>query len=113
MAIGLVDSIPPVRGPCGRPRHRPEALYADRAYDFDGRVRRPLRQRRIRPRIARRGEAHGSGPGKVRWRVEAPFAWLFQFRRLRVRDEKRDDIHQALLDLACALICWRKLKRFC
>ena len=40
-----------------------------------------------------------------RWVVERTFAWLNQFRRLRVRDEKRADIHQAFLSLACALIC--------
>lgn len=113
MALALIDSIRPIARPRGRPRHRPESLYADRAYDFDGKIRRPLRQRNIRPMIARRGEAHGSGLGRVRWRVEAPFAWLFQFRRLRVRYEKRADIHQAFLNLACAIICWRKLQRFC
>ena len=37
--------------------------------------------------IARRGVAHGSGLGKVRWVVERPFAWLHQFKRLRVRSE--------------------------
>ena len=33
-------------------------------------------------------------------------AWLNQFRRLRVRYEKRADIHEAFLSLGCALICW-------
>jgi len=37
--------------------------------------------------IARRGVAHGSGLGKVRWVVERTFAWLHQFKRLRVRSE--------------------------
>ena len=39
------------------------------------------------------------------------FAWLKQFRRLRVRYEKRADIHEALLALACALLCWKVLER--
>jgi transposase len=43
-------------------------------------------------------------------RVERTFAWLNQFRRLRVRYEKRADIHEALLSLGCALICWRFLQ---
>jgi transposase len=34
-------------------------------------------------------------------------------RRLKVRYERRDDIHQAFLDLGCALICWRYVQRFC
>jgi hypothetical protein len=31
------------------------------------------------------------------------------FRRLRIRREIRDDIHEAFLSLACAVICWRRL----
>jgi hypothetical protein len=33
------------------------------------------------------------------------FARLHQFRRLRVRYDKRNDIHDAFLSLGCALIC--------
>ena len=32
------------------------------------------------------------------------------FRRLRIRWEIRDDIHEAFLSLACAIICWRRLR---
>jgi transposase len=38
------------------------------------------------------------------------FAWLNQFRRLRVRYEKRADLHEAFLSLGCALICWNALE---
>ena len=51
-----------------------------------------------------------SGLGRRRWVVERTFAWLNQFRRLRVRYEKRADIHEAFLSLGCALICWRFLR---
>jgi transposase len=43
--------------------------------------------------------------------VERTFAWLSQFRRLRVRYDKRADIHQAFLSLGCALICWQALRK--
>jgi len=43
--------------------------------------------------------------------VERTFAWLSQFRRLRVRYDKRADIHQAFLSLVCALICWQSLRK--
>jgi hypothetical protein len=43
--------------------------------------------------------------------VERTFAWLNQFRRLRVRYDKREDIHEAFLSLACALICWHALRK--
>ncbi|MFF5321973.1 transposase, partial [Micromonospora chalcea] len=49
--------------------------------------------------------------GTRRWVVERTIAWLHWFRRLRIRWEIRDDIHQAFLSLACALIYWRQLQR--
>jgi transposase len=60
--------------------------------------------------LAKRNTEHGSGLGRWRWVVERTFAWLNQFRRLRVRYEKRADIHEAFLSLGCALICWRFLR---
>jgi IS5 family transposase len=103
-----MDAFPVVRGVRGRPRLHPRYLYADRGYDFDVH-RRALRERGITPRIARRGVAHGSGLGRVRWVVERTFAWLHQFKRLRIRYEVRADLHLGLMQLACALICYRKL----
>src|SRR5215207_9865278 len=106
--LPLVDAIPPIRGLRGRPRRRPRQLLADRGYDYDI-YRRQLRDRGITPRIARRGVAHGSGLGKQRWVVERGFAWLHAFKRLRTRYERRADLHLGLLQLACALICYRHL----
>jgi hypothetical protein len=42
---------------------------------------------------------------------EAHLAWLSQSRRLRVRYDKRADIHEALLSLGCALTCWQSLRK--
>jgi uncharacterized protein YbjT (DUF2867 family) len=47
--------------------------------------------------------------GVYRWVVEQGFALLHWFRRLRIRWEIRDDIHEAFLRFACAIICWRRL----
>ncbi len=56
----------------------------------------------------------GVGLGKVRWVVERTIAWLHQFCRLRVRHERRADIHQAFLSLGGILICYRTLQTpFC
>jgi len=93
----------------GTPRRKPRRLYADRGYGFD-KYRRLLRKRGIKPLLARRGVAHGSGLGKVRWVVERAFVWLHQFKRLHTRYERRADLHQGLLDLACSLICLRRLR---
>lgn len=106
--IALVDGIPPIAGKVGRPKQRPETLQADRAYDSNPH-RIALMERGITPVIARRRTKHGSGLGVTRWVVERTHAWLHQFRRLRVRFERRADIHEAFLKLACCLICWRFL----
>jgi transposase len=107
--LPLLDTAPPIRGLRGRPRLKPPWLYADQGYDFD-KYRRLLWKRGIKPMIGRRGVAHGSGLGKVRWVVERAFAWLHQFKRLRIRYERRADLHQGLLELACSLICLRRLR---
>jgi transposase len=105
----LLDAIPRIRGLRGRPRHRPRRLFADRGYDFD-KYRRFIRARGIAPKIARRGTPHGSVLGKTRWVVERTFAWLHQFKRLRIHYEIRADLHLGLLQLACIIICLRRLK---
>jgi hypothetical protein len=44
--------------------------------------------------------------------VERTGAWFNRFRRLRVRDERRADIHAAFVALATALILLNYLARF-
>lgn len=68
-----------------------------------------LHARGIEPRLAKPRTAHGSGLGRRRWVIERTLSWLHQFRRLRVRYDRRADIHEAFLTLGCALICWKKL----
>jgi transposase len=105
----LIEAIPGVRGRRGRPRRRPGAVYADRGYDHD-KYRTQVRGKGITPVIARRSTGHGSGLGTYRWVIEQSLALLHWFRRLRVRWEIRDDIHEAFLSLACAIICFRRLQ---
>jgi transposase len=109
--LPLVDAIPPIVGPRGRPgrpRKRPAKLHADKAYD-SAEKRRALRARGITPRIARRGIESSERLGRHRWVVERSFAWLLGCRRLGVRYERRADLLRGLLHLACALICVRFL----
>jgi transposase len=106
--IPLVDAIPPVRGRRGRPRRRPKRLFGDRAY-HSREGRSELRRRHIQAKIAAPKSPHGSGLGKHRWVVERTIAWLHQYRRLRVRYERRDDIHEAFLAIGCSLICLKLL----
>ncbi|MFE2316051.1 IS5 family transposase [Streptomyces sp. NPDC059441] len=110
--LPLLDKIPAVAGLVGRPRRRPDALLAERGYDHD-KYRRLLWQRGIRPVIAKRGQPHGSGLGIFRYVVERTISWLRGFRRLRIRWERRDDIHEAFLGLAVCLITHRHVQRLC
>ena len=105
--LPLVDAIPPIIGPRGkpgRPRKRPAKLHGDKAYDSSA-LRRALRARGITPRIARRGIDSSERLGRYRWVVERTLSWLLGCRRLGVRYERRADLLEGLLHLACALIC--------
>ena len=108
--IPLVNAIPFVRGKPGHPRRKPAILVADRGYDSQPH-RDELEAMGIGTLIARRNTEHGSGLGIFRWMVERTIAWLHQFRRLRVRFERRADIHEAFLSIGCAMICWNCLNQ--
>lgn len=104
----LVNEIPPIAGKVGRPLQRPASVLGDRGYDSEPH-RRALRCKGIRPVLAKRGIDHGSGLGIYRWVVERSLSWLHQNRRLRIRYERRDDIHEAFLSIGCIKICWNHL----
>ncbi|MER5222857.1 IS5 family transposase [Streptomyces flaveus] len=108
--LHLVDGIPPVAGRPGRPRRRPESVLGDKAYDSKA-VRRELQRRRILPVISRKSAPNIQGLGKLRYVVEQTFALLHQFKRLAVRWERRLELHDAFVSLACSLICWRRLNK--
>ena len=107
--VPVVDAVPPVRGRRGRPRRRPRCIYGDRAY-HSRQARKELRSRKIKVRVAKPRQPHGSGLGRRRWVVERTISWLHRYRRLRVRYERRDDIHQAFLTIGCCLICFKQLQ---
>jgi transposase len=104
----LIDAVPAIQCPSGQRRKRPVKLHADKAYDIP-RCRRFLHRRHIRVRIARKGIDTSARLGRHRWVVERTLAWLARYRRLTIRYERRVDIHQAFLSLACALICFKHL----
>lgn len=49
--------------------------------------------------------------GRLRYVVEQIFALLHHFKRLVVRWERRTELHDAFVSLACSLICYRRLKK--
>jgi transposase len=106
----LLDAVAPIRQRRGRPRRRPDKLHADKGYDSASN-RQALRKRGIMPRIARRGVESSQKLGRYRWVVERTISWFHQFRRLRIRDERKGKFHRAFLLIAAALI--NRRMRFC
>lgn len=108
MLLLLVDAIPAVKGKVGAPWRRPDSVTADKAYHSHFREVM-LHVKSIEPLLPRRGTDDDASLGRLRWVVERAIAWLHQFRRLRVRHERRADLHQAFLSLERILICVRTL----
>ena len=65
----LIRGIPPIRSRRGPRRRPPAKLHADKGYDYDH-LRRWLRKRGIRHRIARKGIESSTRLGRHRWVVE-------------------------------------------
>ncbi|MER5942631.1 transposase [Streptomyces sp. NPDC001928] len=85
-------------------------VTGDKGYDSNPN-RGELRNRLILPVISRKGAPNIKGLGKLRYVVEQTFALLHQFKRLAVRWERRTELHDAFISLACSPICWRRLKK--
>jgi transposase len=93
-------------------------LAADRGYDGKafrlGLVQRgirhsvPLRRAPYGGKLKYRPHTHKELSGN-RWVVERFFAWLNGFRRITQRFERYAFMYEALLHLACAWICLRRL----
>ncbi|SDQ63700.1 Transposase DDE domain-containing protein [Streptomyces sp. KS_16] len=104
----LVRGIPPIRSRRGPRRRRPAKLPADKGYDCDH-LRRWLRKRGIRHRIARKGIGSSTRLGRYRWAVERTVPWLAGCRRLHRRYEREAEHFLAFVGIAAALIYHRRL----
>jgi transposase len=92
----------------------PPRIIADRGYDARALWER-FRQRGIDlivPHIKTRTNRFQDGRKlrryRHRWIVERTNAWLFNFRRLTVRYERKVELFKAFIQLACALIALRR-----
>ncbi|GAA1521092.1 hypothetical protein GCM10009802_68290 [Streptomyces synnematoformans] len=108
--LPLVLGIPGIRSRRGPRRRRPDRLRADKAYHCAERLKW-LRDRGIVPRIARPGVESSERLGRHRWKIERSIAWLFGYRRLTVRYERKGSHFLAFLGLAAALTCYKKLTK--
>ncbi|MFB7031978.1 MULTISPECIES: IS5 family transposase [unclassified Streptomyces] len=106
----LVRGIPPIRSRRGRRRRKPAKLHADKGYDYPS-LRKWLRERGIKHRIARRGIEPSNRLGRHRWVIERTVSWLAGYRRLHRRYERKACHFLAFAGIASALICYRRLTK--
>ncbi|WP_327369860.1 IS5 family transposase [Streptomyces sp. NBC_01217] len=106
----LILGIPAVRSRRGPRRRRPVKIRADKAY-YSAEHLRWLRARNLVPRIARPGIESGERLGRHRWKIERSISWLFGYRRLTVRYERKGSHFLAFLGLAAALTCYKRLAK--
>ena len=90
-------------------------LCLDKGYDYPE-VCTLLSGLDIKEHIRSRGEEKidiSTIPGfrAHRWVVERTHSWLNRFRRLLIRFERKAQNYLDFLQLACAIIVWRTLKK--
>ncbi|MCX5388893.1 IS5 family transposase [Streptomyces sp. NBC_00094] len=106
----LILGIPAVRSWRGPRRRKPVKVRADKAY-YSAEHLRWLRSRNLVARIARPGIESGERLGRYRWKIERSISWLFGYRRLTVRYERKGSHFLAFLGLAAALTCYKRLAK--
>ncbi|MFE7599883.1 IS5 family transposase, partial [Streptomyces sp. NPDC057494] len=106
----LILGIPATRSRRGPRRRHPDKVRADKAYHSAGNLAW-LRERNITPRIARPGVESPERLGRHRWKIERSISWLFGYRRLTVRYERKGNHFLAFLGLAAAIACYKKLAK--
>ncbi len=96
------------------PNNIEQNLCADKGYTGDP-AKQIIEAHDYIPHVKERGEeikAKNEIPGyrPRRWVVELSHSWLNRFRKLLVRYEKLVGNYIALIQLAFAIICWRKIR---
>jgi hypothetical protein len=104
----MLEAMPPVQGRRGRPRTKPKAVLADRAYGTVAVIAMG-----IASFLARRSDkSHGSGLGTMRYMVERTQACFSHFRRIRMCYERTGEHFQAFHDLAACCLVVNRIKRY-
>ncbi|OGG29301.1 hypothetical protein A3A63_02630 [Candidatus Gottesmanbacteria bacterium RIFCSPLOWO2_01_FULL_46_9] len=117
LALETIDGIYVATRPL-HPKKRPDMLVADKGYDAKW-LRKALSNRTITPYIPKRrhkGETEEPRYNKriqqfyaTRWIVERTNAWIQNYRRVTVRWDRFADSYEAFIELACILICLKRL----
>jgi transposase len=106
--VTMVESMPAIKQPRGRPRKRPRELIGGRGYGFAWTVT-AVALMGIVSLLCPRGSLHGSGLGKRRWVIERTMSWSGNFRRLKLCYERTARHFQAFHEVAASLVCAKKL----
>lgn len=94
------------------PRTTEQHLGADKGYDYDD-IRLSAKRRGYTAHIPYRGEAPSPrrpGQRARRWVIERTNRWHNLFRRLKIRYEVHAENYLAFVQLACAIICFRRAR---
>lgn len=104
----LLDALPAVQGPRGRPRRKPGSIFGDRAYGTAEMIALVTLLGIFSFLAPRADDTHGSGLGTFRYVVERTLACFSHFRRLRMCYERKPEHFQALHEIAaCCLVATR------
>jgi putative transposase len=90
-------------------KRRPQNLCVDKGYAGKP-ADKQMRERGYIPHVPQKGRPRArfqTGGRARRWVVERTHSWMNNYRKLRVRYEKKAANFEALLHLAIAIICWR------
>ena len=108
----LLDAMPAVQGPRGRPRQRLGCLFGDKMYGTKEQIA-GVRERGIFSFLSPRTKTdHGSGLGVFRYVVERTLACFGHFRRLKMCYERTHESFQALHEVAAACLVATRLKQY-
>ena len=112
MLPALLDAMPAVQGPRGRPRRKPGLIFGDRAYGTAAMVALVV-STGIGCFLARRASReHGSGLGVFRHVVERSLANFSQFKRIAMCHERTPEHWQAMNEIAACCLVATRLKKY-
>jgi hypothetical protein len=100
----MLDAIPPVQDPRGRPRRKPGSIYGDRAYGTAAMIALVVMLGIFSFLAPRNRDTHGSGLGLFRYVVARTLACFRQFRRIEVCYERCGEHFQAFHELAASCL---------
>jgi hypothetical protein len=108
----LLESMPAVQGPRGRPRRKPGSIFGDRAYGTAAMIALVVMLGIFSFLAPRNSDTHGSGLGFFRHVVERALAGFSQFRRIGMCYERTGVHFQAFHDLAACCLVVTRLRHY-